>query len=423
MKRVIILLVALLLATPLALGAMAGLAYYSTSAEHIPQPSVTLLEQTMKPCGYNWYTPVFGGLLHRDFVLPAPGRIEDIGEVDGQYFTISVPEGYSSNATLSRMGEVVWSGRAAELDGYSFADNGRYRIMLECTRPAEAERGYGTLYYQGAFTVTVEPRYETSEDWVTQGDVMAIRIFNLGSAQQPHAESDLGEVAFVPGAPGQMTAYVPIGYDREPGSYVVYAGAGRANWEIPLRVSEGGFSTEPVLPAPGEMWPPNASDNPGSYPDFQQRIAALYEQRDAEQYWDGIFLDPVFGETAVEYGHTWLVGEAREPLAHAGVDIVAEDGTEVVAANNGRVVFAGALESTGNTVVIEHGGGLKSYYFHLGSIAVRENDMAARGAAIGTVGATGVCAGPHLHYEVRIGQAALSPTLLANGTSRLYYFG
>ena len=115
MKRVIILLVALLLATPLALGVMAGLAYYSTSAEHIPQPVVTLLDQEIQPCGYSWYTPVFGGLLHRDFVQPAPGRIEDIGTVDGQYFTISVPEGYNCQATLTRMGEVVWSGRAARI--------------------------------------------------------------------------------------------------------------------------------------------------------------------------------------------------------------------------------------------------------------------------------------------------------------------
>lgn len=422
MKRALILLATLLVATPLALGIMAGLAYYGTSAEHIPSPAVTMLEQAVAPCGYTWRTPVFGGLIYRDFNQPPPQRIADIGEMAGANFDISVPDGYETQATLSRMGSIVWSGRAAELPDYTFLDSGRYRILVECMRPAQAERGYGSIFYQAAFSVTVDPRYESSEDWVTQGDVMAIRIYNLGSTLLPHAESDLGDVYFTYNAAGQMTAYVPVGHNREPGSYVIYAGAGRSNWEIPLRVTDGSFESEAVELEPGQAYPLNASDAPEGYADYQEHMMPLFSQRDATRYWEGVFIEPVLGKITAEYGLLRYVNESDEAMQHAGVDITAEKGAAVMAANNGRVVFAGALESTGNTVVIEHGGGLKSFYYHLDTMAVALDDMVAQGDTIGTLGGTGVCQSPHLHYEVRLGPVSLNPTLLFNGTSRLYRF-
>lgn len=423
MKRALILLVTLLVATPLALGIMAGLAYYGTRAEHIPAPVITMINQNVSPSGYTWRSPVFGGLLYRDFSKTPPQRVQDIGELDGAYFSLSVPEGYDTTATLTRMGETVWSGRAADLAGYQFTDNGRYRIFVECKRPAQAERGFGSIFYQGAFNVTVDPRYETSDDWVTQGDVLAIRLYNLGNSLQPHAESDLGEVYFFSNDVGQTTAYIPMGYDREPGSYAIYVGAGRSNWEVPFRVTDGGFANRRVTLGEGETWPLNASDAPEGFADYQEQILPLLSQRDAAQYWSGIFTSPVLGDVASEYGTHVYVDDADTASIHPGMDITAPRGTEVTASAAGRVVFAAALESTGNTVVIEHGGGLKSLYFHLDSLNAQEGDTVAQGDRIGAVGSTGLCAEPHLHFEVRLGGVALNPTQLINGTSRLYHFG
>lgn len=422
MKRALILLVTLLVATPLALAVMAGLAYYGTSAEHIPAPTITLLSETVKPAGYSWRSPVFGGLIYRDFEKESPQRIQDIGEMQGAHFDLTAPDGYETTATLTRMGETVWSGRGADLASYTFTDNGRYRIFVECSRAAQAERGYGALYYQGAFTVAVDPRYEASDDWVTQGDVLAIRIYNLSNTLQAHIESELGEVYLITGEAGQATAYIPVGHGLEAGSYVVYAGAGRANWEIPFRVTDGGFTTRRVQLEAGEAWPQNASDALEEYTDYNEQILPLLTQRDATQYWDGMFASPVLGDIAADYGTYVYVNDSDTPYQHAGLDIEAPRGTEVTAANNGRVVFAGELESTGNTVVVEHGGGLKSLYYHMDSLNVQLDDYVKLGDRIGTVGSTGVCAQPHLHFEVRLGGVTLNPSQLFNGTSRLYYF-
>ena len=78
---------------------------------------------------------------------------------------------------------------------------------------------------------------------------------------------------------------------------------------------------------------------------------------------------------------------------------------------------------TGNTVVIEHGGGLKTYYYHMDSIEVKEGQIVERGALIGTVGSTGYSTGAHLHFEVKMGRSSLSPWELFDGSSEVYFTG
>jgi murein DD-endopeptidase MepM/ murein hydrolase activator NlpD len=102
------------------------------------------------------------------------------------------------------------------------------------------------------------------------------------------------------------------------------------------------------------------------------------------------------------------------------MDIAAPEGTPVFAPNNGRVVMAERLLNTGNTIVIEHGGGLKSYYFHLSRIDVTPEDRVEKGALIGAVGSTGYSTGPHLHYEMRIGNRPINPSMLFEADAGLY---
>lgn len=423
MKRVLILLISLLVSIPLALGVMAGLAYYSTSAEHIPNPSISIMDQTLKSSGYKWRTPVFGGLIYRDFIQESPARIEDLGELTTPSLRLSVPDGYDSLVKLTCMGETVWSGRAAELADYEFLDNGRYRMFVECKRPMVAERGYGSILYQAAFSVVVEPRYESSDEWVTQGDVLAVRLYNLSTGLIPTGESELGEITFVPGQVGQMTALVPVGCDKEPGSYAVYLSAGHFNWEILVRVTDGSFRVENLEVAEGSKAPYNASDYPEEYKDFQEKVVPVLEYAEYAQYWEGSsFEAPVKGDVVAEYGLVRYINATGEPRRHMGIDIAAEKGTEIIAPNRGLVVFAEEIEGLGNTVVIEHGGGLKSLFFHMDSMDVVVGDTVEKSQKLGTVGRTGIAASTHLHYEVRLGNTPINPNLLYNGSSKIFFF-
>jgi len=87
---------------------------------------------------------------------------------------------------------------------------------------------------------------------------------------------------------------------------------------------------------------------------------------------------------------------------HAGIDIIADDGTNVYATGDGVVRFAGRTQG-GYGVVIEisHGYGYSTLYAHLSKVLVREGQQIKRGELVGLSGRSGLVSGPHLHYEVR----------------------
>lgn len=94
---------------------------------------------------------------------------------------------------------------------------------------------------------------------------------------------------------------------------------------------------------------------------------------------------------------------------HNGLDIAAPKGTPVYAPANGFVKFAGYQTKMGNTVIIDHGNGMRTYFGHLSKIKVKKGQKINRHNLIGLVGSSGYSTGPHLHYEIRIGKSPSNP--------------
>jgi murein DD-endopeptidase MepM/ murein hydrolase activator NlpD len=94
---------------------------------------------------------------------------------------------------------------------------------------------------------------------------------------------------------------------------------------------------------------------------------------------------------------------------HEGIDIWAPANTPIHAAAAGTIVWAGPRNGYGNAVVIDHGSGVATLYAHQSSIAVSVGQSVGRGDVIGYVGQTGLAAGPHLHFEVRVGGKTYDP--------------
>lgn len=93
---------------------------------------------------------------------------------------------------------------------------------------------------------------------------------------------------------------------------------------------------------------------------------------------------------------------------HAGIDIGAPSGTPIYAANSGTVI-GGCGGGYGNCVMIDHGDGMVTLYAHQTSVFVSSGQSVSRGQQIGTVGCTGSCTGPHLHFETRINGTPYNP--------------
>lgn len=126
------------------------------------------------------------------------------------------------------------------------------------------------------------------------------------------------------------------------------------------------------------------------------------------------FSPPIPGFAPAGFGSRRLVnGEPRN--VHAGGDAAAPEGTPVLAAEGGTVVFAGEQFFSGKSVVIDHGGGVFTVYFHLRDIAVGEGVSVSRAERIGSVGATGRATGPHLHFGVRVPGGRVDPAFFFRG--------
>jgi murein DD-endopeptidase MepM/ murein hydrolase activator NlpD len=97
------------------------------------------------------------------------------------------------------------------------------------------------------------------------------------------------------------------------------------------------------------------------------------------------------------------------PEFHTGLDIAVNYGVPVAAAEAGQVVSASLMEGYGNVVIIDHGGALSTLYAHLSSMSVRQGQTVTKGQKIGAIGCTGLCTGPHLHFETRVGGVPVQP--------------
>lgn len=113
-------------------------------------------------------------------------------------------------------------------------------------------------------------------------------------------------------------------------------------------------------------------------------------------------------------------GERLDPLDgegafHAGMDIAAPTGTDVVASADGIVLSAGPDAGYGNSVLIDHGYGIQTRYGHLSRVDVVVGEGVKRGQVIGEVGMTGRATGPHLHYEVHVQDTPVNPAKYLHG--------
>jgi len=142
-----------------------------------------------------------------------------------------------------------------------------------------------------------------------------------------------------------------------------------------------------------------------------RRLASVKGRRGDRLLATERFRIPVEGVRSSPFGlKRFYNDQPRRP--HGGIDIAAPTGTPIVAPAPGVVIDADEYFFNGNSVFIEHGLGLQTFYAHLSRTDVAEGDVVAAGDVIGAVGATGRVTGPHLHFSVGLNGTWIDPALV-----------
>jgi murein DD-endopeptidase MepM/ murein hydrolase activator NlpD len=118
------------------------------------------------------------------------------------------------------------------------------------------------------------------------------------------------------------------------------------------------------------------------------------------------FIWPARGRITSPYGMRVISG--RKDF-HAGIDIGGPTGTNIIAAESGRVSYAGYMRGYGNVIILSHDGGYSTVYGHNSVNLVKKGQYVKKGSVIAKMGRTGNATGPHLHFEIRSGGKPVNP--------------
>lgn len=155
-----------------------------------------------------------------------------------------------------------------------------------------------------------------------------------------------------------------------------------------------------------------------SVPKQQKKVLAALKHRELKKYWNQPFSLPLEVEVDTEFGLKRRLG--NKTSYHWGVDLSAPEGTPVQAANSGKVVLSEHnFNIYGNLLVIDHGQGVISCYFHLSRIFKKAGEMVGQNEVIAEVGNTGWSTGPHLHFGIYLQGKPVDPLWLIHFTSQL----
>lgn len=154
----------------------------------------------------------------------------------------------------------------------------------------------------------------------------------------------------------------------------------------------------------------NQSNSDKSDLEFVQVVKPARTISDTNKLWKGKFIMPIVGRLTTDFAEIRYVNKEVSSSRHSGLDLAAPRGTAIKAPNNGKVTLAASnLLSTGNTIVMDHGMGLFTSYYHLDAMTVKVGDVVSKGDVIGRVGTTGYSTGSHLHYAVSLYNTYVNP--------------
>ena len=249
---------------------------------------------------------------------------------------------------------------------------------------------------------------------IRQGDTVALYIEYLEPGtprgRVVSADNEFIPLRFIPNGDGFTTL---IGFDAfaTPGEWeLVIDGEGDARpWDTfstTFLVNSAGFGTQ-FLTLASEFEPllePEVRATENAF------LETIFVESNPDPYWTDVFRIPITGTVSAEYGDARSYNNRPIINFHSGIDFGGPIGTPIYSPAEGVVAYVGELELRGNVLIIDHGMGVMTAYYHLASSDVELGDVVEPRQKIANGGNTGLSTGPHLHWDLRVWGKAVHPT-------------
>ncbi len=235
-----------------------------------------------------------------------------------------------------------------------------------------------------------------------QGETLAIEV---ATGHSGVSLSVNGRLLPLVCAGGAWRALDGLGATAQTGPRGLRVAVGDSVADLPIDVSAGDFPSV-SFELPEEL---RGLLDPVLVAQEREFYTAIVSQVSGPPRWSGRFVEPASGRPTSAYGERRTLEPGMVATVHQGADLAAPLGTPVLAPADGVIAWSGPLSVRGNVVIIDHGFGVFTAYYHLDEIGVATAAEIVSGQQLGTVGSTGRSTGPHLHWEVLIGGVAVDP--------------
>lgn len=205
-------------------------------------------------------------------------------------------------------------------------------------------------------------------------------------------------------------ALLPISYYQKLGKNRIIFSYLKNNQKIfkglDLNVIDGNYESEVINVKPS-IFKPNKQRQVRTKKEYEEAMK-VYNSSSPELYWNEDFIYPLNSKITSNFG-TKRVYNKELKSYHGGTDFQAKENTPILASNSGIVRISENRFYAGNSIVIDHGHGVYSCYFHLNTMNYKVGDFIKKGEVLGLSGSTGRVTGPHLHFTFRINGLQVDP--------------
>ncbi|PHO19278.1 peptidase M23 [Malaciobacter molluscorum LMG 25693] len=185
---------------------------------------------------------------------------------------------------------------------------------------------------------------------------------------------------------------------------------------IYLNVKEGDYKSE-VINVKSSKVKLNNKAKERTQKEYKEAMN-IYNTFSTKKLWNKKFILPLHTPITSDFGTKRVYNNSLKGY-HSGTDFKANIGTKIVAANDGVVVLAKNRFYAGNSIIIDHGQGVYTCYYHLNKFLVKPNQKVKRGQIIALSGKTGRVTGPHLHFSARVNSVQVDPLQLIKTLNKL----